>query len=211
MSLWHWGEFESQHTAKNKCCKFKDHTHTEMMELSNRCLVRPRQLLRTGMHSPCPLKLSGKPFEKQTKQKNPTNIAPPNHICMFRTDYLFNQDNVHILSSFFQELYFSPNRNLLVALKLNIYTDAENSSLNRSFTNAFTKLWSLLNTYHFLWCKGVDPLLNEGLRVVLRVMLPILLLFETDQSGGIALLPLGQLLLWVGWGALCTVPTQTLL
>lgn len=54
-----------------------------------------------------------------------------------------------------------------------------------------------LAPYHFLWRKGVDPLLNEGLCVVLGVMLPILLLLEADEPGGIALLPLGQLLLRV--------------
>lgn len=66
-------------------------------------------------------------------------------------------------------------------------------------------------THHFLWGEWIHPFLYQSLHVVLSEVFALLLLFEADEAWRIALLPLHQLILRVGWRTLGPVTTQTLL
>lgn len=66
-------------------------------------------------------------------------------------------------------------------------------------------------TNHSIWAEGIHPFLYQGLHVVLSEVLALLLLFETDETWRVTLLPFHQLFLWVGWSTLGPIATQTLL
>lgn len=66
-------------------------------------------------------------------------------------------------------------------------------------------------THHFLGGERIHPFLYQSLHVVLSEVFALLLLFEADEAWRIALLPLHQLILRVGWRTLGPVTTQTLL